>query len=564
MFVQGQLVLVRDGQHPLWPAIVKRIASDGQVSAEIIWGKDNYEYTFAPTRDNLKTLTEEKIEKMLKAKATTNKARDKKRDLITARKYLHETSGTVNATGEVKASLKVNTKVNGGGDIEADGFKYTKGVDEANSYELKNVATGLSKKGRTELSTGHAAQSNVGRVVEENGHGQEDIVTGISTKGGTELSTVHATKLDAGRDNNDISPVVEEANSHGLEDIATGLSTKGRADLSTTHAGQSNVGRVVEENGHELEDVVAGFSTKGGTELSTVRASELDAGRDNNDISPVVEEANSHGLEDIATGLSTKGRADLSTTHAGQSNVGRVVEENGHELEDVVAGFSTKGGTELSTVRATELDAGRDNNNVSLIRPPLSQIAENSRSLSDSDLRDDPAQKNKRRKLESRVKDEPVIELHRATRRCNAPREIEPPLQRYKSTPELDLSIPHVKFFYDEIKQRGDLAEFLRCRTYDSHNQSLEEALVVDRFLMEVVRRTEEVLYLGRKIHADERNILIGHSSSWVFRARERLSTENGGNKSAPGTRRKRRDIGIRRIGEEKDTEYDNEDVNQS
>ncbi|KAJ3911110.1 hypothetical protein F5877DRAFT_86463 [Lentinula edodes] len=282
MFVQGQLVLVRDGQHPLWPAIVKRIASDGQVSAEIIWGKDNYEYTFAPTRDNLKTLTEEKIEKMLKAKATTNKARDKKRDLITARKYLHETSGTVNATGEVKASLKVNTKVNGGGDIEADGFKYTKGVDEANSYELKNVATGLSKKGRTELSTGHAAQSNVGRVVEENGHGQEDIVTGISTKGGTELSTVHATKLDAGRDNNDISPVVEEANSHGLEDIATGLSTKGRADLSTTHAGQSNVGRVVEENGHELEDVVTGFSTKGGTELSTVRASELDAGRDNN------------------------------------------------------------------------------------------------------------------------------------------------------------------------------------------------------------------------------------------------------------------------------------------
>ncbi|KAJ3911779.1 hypothetical protein F5877DRAFT_85553 [Lentinula edodes] len=121
-----------------------------------------------------------------------------------------------------------------------------------------------------------------------------------------------------------------------------------------------------------------------------------------------------------------------------------------------------------------------------------------------------------------------------------------------RKIPTLDLSNPHVAFFHKRIQARGDLAEFERCRVYDAHFQPKEEVTVVDKFLLALADEIDTTRYSGRKMNTQERYNLIGRQSSWISKARARISGEDsklGGQSST----RKRYDIGIRRKSTTKD-----------
>ncbi|KAJ3911755.1 hypothetical protein F5877DRAFT_72940 [Lentinula edodes] len=118
-----------------------------------------------------------------------------------------------------------------------------------------------------------------------------------------------------------------------------------------------------------------------------------------------------------------------------------------------------------------------------------------------------------------------------------------------RKIPTLDLLNPHVAFFHKRIQARGDLAEFERCRVYDAHFQPKEEVAVVDKFLLALADEIDATRYSGRKMNTQERYNLIGRQSSWISKARARISGEDGGQSST----RKRYDIGIRRKSTTKD-----------
>ncbi|KAJ3720675.1 hypothetical protein C8R42DRAFT_643057 [Lentinula raphanica] len=93
---------------------------------------------------------------------------------------------------------------------------------------------------------------------------------------------------------------------------------------------------------------------------------------------------------------------------------------------------------------------------------------------------------------------------------------------------KLNLNAPHIRYFIEELKNGGEVEEFMRNRNFKGQGRNPADKLAVDKYLVNFVNRIKGVIVEGRVINEEERSNLIGRQKAWLSKARKRVLHATG------------------------------------